>query len=239
MVRKVDCDNFESTVNELLDQRLPLGESVCLSSHVEECKECADLLIGYLDLERSLVWSASNSAQENEKLGLFDSGHYPVPESFFDQAVAPKGPVVFPKKELEHGRFGALGLVCSLALGIAILLGVLAQNFGSTNEGSLAKSNPENNATIDVAKERNQNEVKSLSVVESNPQTDSKGPENAFARMATSPVLELSNELPYVRPLKSSINVAIDFFQSFSESRRGREEKPDLGFRFRSTTSRV
>ena len=237
MKQKIDCDIFESTVNDLLDRRISLESNSGLAEHIRECDDCAELYGGYLKLESLYSTTESQELGEGEKLGLFDSGKYPVPENFGKDQLVLKDPRPFDKRELEHGRYGVLALVCSVAAAIAILIGVGTMDWGEPKltAGLDKKLVEENPSVLEV---KSKEGVKGEAADQGQVVVQDKSRVQSLVNLSESPVIELSNELPYVRPLKSSINVAIDFFQSFSES-KSRKADPDLGFRILGSQNQV
>ena len=60
----MNCHEFEDRFHQLADDRLAPHQDALLQSHADECDDCAELLIGWEQIDSALLFSSVNEPEE-------------------------------------------------------------------------------------------------------------------------------------------------------------------------------
>jgi hypothetical protein len=182
---ELDCASFESHVQELLDLRESPESDPGVQAHASRCAECLDLLRQFTQLESALQLTLKSKVTLKSKASSAAEKR---------EVARPLHPV--SRRQREQFSWAAQAAV------VLLLCGALV--------GWLASRPPQSNTLLPVA-------VRDLPV-RSNPEqllASASGIRPAVHYRSLEQCYELTSELPGVRPLQSSIQVAFAWWWDY------------------------
>ncbi len=233
------CDLFEQRIQWLFDERLPLGNDSILVNHADQCVDCAHLLADYrllasslnLPTERSLMrrgskssrWTASQVSPNFISLLICIAALLLVTVGLFVNKDREPGPDRSDLVAINFSPVSAVAQSNDARSNIPTIQSVSAKFRDSDVLGneSIGESICDYSPSLLGLARSTPRLVRSVSF-RSNP----------LEKISTkldplNPYFRYSNELPGIRPLQNSVNIAVDLLQrSWSKPVK---LQPDLG----------